>query len=189
MTPPDENAVALRVTHGDTVDTIISTLDEAPYTRRATPDGMALRGRLGVVRQVRGRATGVWLFEGEQWGGEGWGVQAATGRLEGALQAATQKADGAPEDAFITDADLPTETVLQGQWVILSHPTGHAQGYEIERVEQRDGRRAILLSDDHGLRIEGEQTREVYFPLRVFEGVNRFIIPLAAAVSEGSGVE
>jgi hypothetical protein len=91
--------------------------------------------------------------------------------------------DGAEHDAFVTDAQLPEGDLLHGVWMIVRHGNGHTHGYEIDRVEQRDSKRLVILSSDHGLRIEGDSTEEVYFPLRKMEGVNSFVIPLATAMS------
>ena len=44
-------AAALEVAHGDTIDTIISTCDEPPFPERRLPGGIAVRGRLAVLRQ------------------------------------------------------------------------------------------------------------------------------------------
>ena len=182
LTPPDDNAVALRVTHGNTVDTIISTLDEAPYAERATPDGVVLKGRLGIVRQEEGKTTGVWLFEGEELSGGSFGVAADSGCYNGEIEAATRKADGAEHDAFITEAKLPAGDILHGVWVIVTHGSGLKHGYEIERVEKRDGKSVIILTGDHGLLINGETTKEFYFPRREIAGKNTFAIPVAVTM-------
>ena len=191
LSPPDDNAVALCVLHGDVVDTIISTLDEAPYPERTTTDGIRMKGRLGIVRQRQGKTLGVWLFEGEEMVVGGWGIAASRTNYSGQIQAATRKTDGAASDAFIASAglpgaaELPQGEVLRGVWMIVTHGNGHTHGYEIDRVEKRDGKTAIVLTDDHGLRIEGNKTREVYFPQREIEGPNTFLIPLAATVLRG----
>ena len=65
VAPADENCVALQVTSGAISDTIISTLDEAPFPPRSVGD-VTLRGRLGVVRRVNGAVAGLWLFEGTE---------------------------------------------------------------------------------------------------------------------------
>jgi len=192
LTPSDENAVALQVRHGDTIDTIISTLDEAPYPERKTANGIAIKGRLGIVRQVAtstssgqaGEATGAWLFEGEGLRGGGWTADTANSRYNGQIQAATRKADGDEEDAFITDADVPEGNGLAGVWMIVTHGNGFTHGYPIERVEKQDGKTVIVLSMDHGLRIEGRQTQEVFYPQRTIEGINSFVIPLAVTVTK-----
>ena len=183
LTPADENAIALRVTHGSTVDTIISTLDEPPYPER-TAAGTTIRGRLGIVRQVAGKTTSAWLFEGEALVGGGWRLDSSAGRYTGQISAATRKADGADHDAFVTDADLPIGDTLHGRWMVVTHGNGFKHGYEIDRVERQDGRRVVVLTMDHGLRIDGERTTEVFVPLRKIKGANTFSIPLAAAMVE-----
>ena len=183
LTPADEGAVALRVTCGDIVDTIISTLDEAPYPERKTADGIAMKGRLGVVRQVDGKTTGAWLFEGVALIADGWSVKAEIGSYAGGIVGAMRKVDGAEEDAFVTDLELPEGEALHGVWMIVRHGNGFTHGYPIERVEKQDGKTAIVLSMDHGLRIEGEQTQEVFYPQRTIEGANTFTIPLAFAAA------
>ncbi len=185
LTPADDNAIALRVTHGDTVDTIISTLDEPPYPQRVTADGVAFNGKLGILREVNGKTTGAWLFEGEKLTGGGWMVASEKGRYDGQIQAATRKADGAEYDAFVTDAELPADDVLHGVWMIVTHGNGFTHGYEIDRVEVRDGKTFVLLTDDHGLKIDGSVTEEVFFPQREIEGTNSFVIPLAVAMVKG----
>ncbi len=182
VNPTDEGVVALQVTHGDTVDTIISTLDEAPYPERTTEDGISIKGRLGIVRQLAGNTIGMWLFEGEELVAKDGSITSEKGACSGEIQAATRKADGADEDSFITDASLPEGQMLQGVWMIVTHGNGFTHGYPIERVEKQDGKTVIVLSMDHGLKVHGDKTGEIYFPQREIEGKNTFVIPLAAAI-------
>jgi len=182
LTPPGAGAVALRVTHGDSVDTIISTLDEAPYPERKTASGVSMRGRLGIVRQRGEETLGAWLFQGEELGCKQWRISTETGGYAGEISAATRKAQGADSDAFITDAQLPLGDTLQGVWMIVTHGNGYTHGYEIERIEETGGKRAIVVSFDHGLKIDGNTTQEVFFPRRKIEGGNSFAIPLAATM-------
>ncbi len=184
LTPPDDMAVALRVTHGDTIDTIISTLDEPPYPERATGDGITIKGRLGIVRQTNGETIGMWLLEGEELAAKGWRINPKKSCYAGQIQAATRKAEGAEYDAFTTDAELPAGSALHGMWMIVTHGNGYKHGYEIDRVEKQDGRTIIMLTDDHGLRIEGDKTTEVYFPRREIEGTNSFVIPLSVTMTK-----
>jgi len=187
LTPTEENAIALRVTHGKTVDTILSTLDEPPYPERSTPDGFRLQGRLGIVRQVQGQTSAAWLFEGEKLAAGGFFLDSERACYRGPVEAATRRADGAAQDAFLTEADLPEGPALHGVWMIVTHGNSFTHGYEIDRVEKQDGQTKIVLTDDHGLRIEGDKTTEVYFPRRAIAGTNTFVIPLAVTVVEGGG--
>ena len=182
LTPADPDAVALQVRHGDAVDTIVSTLDRPPYPERATASGIRLRGRLGIIRQVGGAVAGAWLFEGESLAGGDWRVQAQASRYEGRILAATRREDGAAADTLVTATDLPAGGVLHGAWAIMTHGNGRTHGYEIDRVEKREGQTVIVLTGDHGLKIAGNSTEEVFFPQRQIEGANTFVIPLAVTL-------
>ena len=164
-------------------DTIISTLDEPGGPARSA-GGVRLTGRLGIVRERAGKVVGAWLVEGTELTAPDMTLASNTAAYTGELTASERKADGAAENTFTTDADLPLGDMLAGSWMIVTHPNGFTHGYEIARVEQRDGRRAIVLTDDHGLIIDGATTREAYYPRREMQGVNSFRIPVAATMVE-----
>lgn len=175
------DAVALQVYHDDAVDTILATLAEPPYAELAA-GGVRMTGRVGIVRQANGQVTHMWLFEGRSLQCGDASLIASAARYEGRITAASRVADGAEADTFLTDAELPEGDELHGHWLIVTHADGHTHGYEIDRVEQREGGSVIVLAMDHGLRIDGDTTREVYFPGREFTGTNTFVIPLAASL-------
>ena len=181
LEPSDGNAAAMRVTHGGGVDTIISTLDEPPYPTRTTPDGTAIKGRLGVLRQVSGTTVAAWLFEGEELTSGDWRLTAGKTRHDGVILAAKRKRDGAKVDAFVVKSDIPDGKTLRGSWMIVTHANGFTHGYQIDRVETVGADKIVVLTDDHGLRIEGDATTELYFPRRTIEGQNRFVVPLAVS--------
>jgi len=95
---------------------------------------------------------------------------------EGEIEAATRIEDGAETNAFITSAPRPPGMKLRGAWMLVTHGDGRTHGYQIEQVENRAGQTWIQLTDDHGLRINGDTTQEVYRPNRTFKGPNRFRI-------------
>ena len=180
VSAPGDDCVALEVTCGDITDTLISTVDDEPFVERAA-GGVVLEGRLGVVRRVNGNVTGMWLFEGRALSTDGQNLNADVSAHTGAIDGATRRADGAEHDAFLTDADLPLGDELRGTWIIVTHGNGFRHGYEIDRVERANGKTSIILTDEHGLRIEGGSTQEVYFPRRTIEGQNAFRIPVCVA--------
>ncbi|MFP3903292.1 MAG: heparinase II/III family protein [Armatimonadota bacterium] len=182
VTPADPDCVALQVVAGEVVDTIISTLDEEPYPER-TAAGVTLKGRLGIVRREGETITGMWLFEGRQLTSGQHSLSADQSLYTGSLQDATRKAEGAEYDAFITSAELPGKTALQGQWIIVTHGNGFTHGYEIDRVEKVGGKTHVILTHEHGLKINGNTTEEVYFPQRTIEGDNSFTIPICATMT------
>jgi hypothetical protein len=188
LSPADGSAVALRITHGDCVDTLLSTQDSAPYPERVA-DGMRLRGRLGIVRHQGGTVIGAWLFEGEALAGEGFSVTSPTPAYTGTIEAAPRRAGGHAEDGFLTAATLPLGDTLKGSWMIVTHPDGHTHGYEIATVKRQGDRTLVVLTSDHGLEIEGDTTREVFFPRRTFTGQNTFRVSNAVGlVRSGSGL-
>lgn len=176
LDPPDDDAVALKVHHGDLVDTIVSTLDEPPYPERRLPGGIRIRGRLAVVRQRAGRVVAAWLIDGSLLSRNQFSLTCKTPRITGVIESATRRADGADADTFVTAAELPPGETLAGQWMILTHSGGHTHAYEISSVERRDGKSIVSLCDDHGLKIADGATEECYFPRRKFTGPNRFHI-------------
>lgn len=65
----------------------------------------------------------------------------------------------------------------------MTHANGFRHGYEIDRVEREGGKATIILTHEHGLRIDEGTTQEVYFPQRTVAGPNTFEIPLRAALT------
>lgn len=182
LSPEVPLATALEVTCGDTVDTIISLPDAAATA--TTETGITLQGKLGIVRRVKGKATGLWLFGGTRLTGQGCGLIAQGAGYDGALSGATRQADGQPEDALLTSAKLPLGDTLRGQWLIVSYPGGLTQGFEVDRVEEQGGQRAIITVGDHGLRLAGGKVEETYFPLRKLEGQCTFHLGGVASVAQ-----
>jgi hypothetical protein len=186
LRPEGDGCVALRVTHGDTQDTIIATPDQPPCPTLAIADGISMCGRLGIVRRRAGEVTGMWLFEGTELTADGKTVTAETGGYEGGLTSSLRVADGDPLDGFLTDADLPPGDALRGIWLLVVHPDGYTQGCEIDSILKQDGRTVIRVTEDHGLVIDPNGCREVYFPARTFAGSTRFRIPTAAVLAGSS---
>jgi hypothetical protein len=188
LAPSGEFAMALQVRHGDAVDTILSTNDVAPYPERTTASGIAVRGRVAVVRQTPGQPTRAWLFDGERVEGEGFALTAEGTELAGELVGSTREADGGLENALITKAKAPAAAGLgpvEGRWIIVEYPNGLTQGYELARSEERGGRTLLVTRQDHGLRIMGQQVEETYAPLRRMEGQCRFRLAAMASTMGG----
>jgi len=103
-------------------------------------------------------------------------LRSQTARHEGTIESATRKAAGAAEDALITTTILPEGDQLAGQWMIVAHGNGRTHAYLIARVRRESDRSVIILADDHGLVISGQETEECYYPRRKMSGPNRFVI-------------
>jgi hypothetical protein len=174
---------AIEIIRGDLKDTIISTGDTPPYPERRV-NRIALRGRLGIVRQRADRVLAAWLIDGVGLSCGDVNLNCPTGRYEGAITSVTRKSDGGTEDALITQAELPEGGALAGRWMIVTHGNGHTHAYRIAHVQRRDGKSIVVCREDHGLRIQADQTEECYFPRRKIAGPNRFVIPLSAVWPE-----
>jgi hypothetical protein len=180
LDPPGQGAVALEVGHGDLLDTIICTGDEPPYPERRLPGGITVRGRLAVLRQRANQVVAAWLIDGLSLKKGEFTLTSPAARYEGTIESATRKAEGGAENALITAAALPEGDRLAGQWMIITHANGHTRGYQISRVERQSDKSVMILTDDHGLQISGQQTEEYYFPRRKMSGPNRFVIHASA---------
>jgi hypothetical protein len=179
VSPNDGSAVAIRVVHGGVEDTIITTTDQTPYPWRQTADGMKLRGRVAVVRKVAGRTQAAWLFDGAALGSGDRTIEQRQ-RLEGKVLGALRVDGGDEHDALIVEGQLPTGDALRGRWMIVTHGDGLTHGYEIVEVRRHARGSLVIVTYDHGLAIDGDTTREIYYPKRTFTGGNTFTIPLDA---------
>ena len=79
-------------------------------------------------------------------------------------------------NAFVTASQLPEETDLSGEILIITHGDGTAHGYTIDRVERSGGTTLIHVVDESGLEIAEDETKMVYFPHRTIKGTNTFRI-------------
>jgi hypothetical protein len=183
LSPAADFSAALEVRHGDYTDTIVSTLDEPPYAERKLPGGVAINGRLAVIRERGGQVVAMWLVDGTRVAKGTAVCTAAKPRHEGTIESAPRKLAGANYDAFVTTTDLPAGDALAGQWMIVTHANGYTHGYEIASVQRDGGKSIVVLRDDHGLQVKGNETEEWYFPRRKISGPNRFVIHTAAHVA------
>jgi len=140
---------------------------------------MKLRGRIAVVRKVEGRTAAAWLFDGVALGTGDRTIEQRQ-RIEGNVLGAQRTADGDEHNALVVERQLPTGDALKGRWMIVTHGGGLTHGYEIVEVRRHAQGSLVIVAYDHGLVIDGDATREIYYPQRAFEGGNTFTIPLDA---------
>jgi hypothetical protein len=189
LTGGSGGSVAFRISHGAGTDTLIASVEDSSAPEPASAGGLRVTGGVGMVRvpatteRAGAAASGGWLFGGTELRGPGIRLASERGHYRGNVTGALRKADGAEVNAFLVDVGLPAGAALKGAWVIVTHGNGHAHGYEIDRVEAHQGGTKVILAADHGLRIAGDKTTEVYFPLREIQGENTFTIPLSCAVT------
>ena len=173
--PDDGLAVAIRVTLRDRVDTIVSTMDEEPWTLRQTPDGeIRLRGRFTHIAEGSG---GEWLYlaQGDLLAA---GEKTIRGSVthKGLLTGTRRVEAGDPFDAFITDAKLPTDGSLNGRTLMVDEGGLLVQSFRIKSVEVREGQTLIHSHDEPGMTITPNLVKLEYFPCWGIRGQARFRI-------------
>jgi len=191
----DEGMVALEISLAGRTDTLLYALGE-PQAMSAS--GVETDGKLALVSERGGQAeaclvAGTRLRKGK--------VELSTKQASyrGTLVGATRKLDGAESNAFVVDAELPVGTALRGKWLVVTHGRVAARfgkpvkpdeqgangtygtithAYEIDRIEKRDGKTRVHLARDHGLRVAGNRTTEVFSMWRAYDGPETFVIHL-----------
>lgn len=184
-----KDAIALKIHFKDRSDTLLFSPEKAV---RIAAEGIHTNGRLGLVCRDA-ESTRAFLVGGTYLQMGDVRLSCEQGRYTGTIESSMRKQDGDKYNAFIVNADLPTGTALQGQWMIVTHGMEGpiwadtrsereilqhevTHGYEIDRVLKANEKTVVILTGDHGLSIEGNTTREVYSQWKVFTGPNRYTI-------------
>lgn len=184
-----KDAIALKIHFKDRSDTLLFSPEKAV---RIVAEGIHTNGRLGLVCRDA-ESTRAFLVGGTSFQMGDVRLSCEQGRYTGTIESSMRKQDGDKYNAFIVNADLPTGTALQGQWMIVTHGMEGpiwadtrsdreilqhevTHGYEIDRVLKANEKTVVILTGDHGLSIEGNTTREVYSQWKVFTGPNRYTI-------------
>jgi hypothetical protein len=151
-----------------------------------TAGGIETDGRIALVSETREGPAGGWLVGGKRLRKGELRLTAARGVYSGLIDLAPRTSDGAEANAFVVAEELPEGDRLGGAFVIVTMPktmmaswntsaadpqSPYTRGYEIARIERRQGRNWIHVKGDHGLRIEANRMiREVYAPGLVYRG-------------------
>lgn len=186
----DPDHIALRVTMDDgRVDTILADLNGMGETTEFSADGGAyvLNGKVGVnctdaAGQASQHAIAAPKFSAAD-------SALACGVYQGTVSEIHSVKGGSAENAFVTDAELPTDGSLDGQFLSLEFGTYHtvnapqvpeqdgiSELYEISHVERRDGKTYVYLADDPALALTGGKTVELMRPMRTFDGAPSFTV-------------
>lgn len=175
LTETPANGIALEIESVGRTDTVLISLDGPQPIRTAST---SLNGRVGLIsKPSTGKPTAT-LIGGTELKSGDLKLTAAAAGYDGVIGSVTSRWDGAPENAFVTTATLPSGEALRGSWLIASlGANGTTEAFEVDHVAVRDGRTWIHLTDDPGLRMKGDTTSEIFFPRRKFTGETRFTIP------------
>lgn len=169
-----EGAVAVQVIYGDTTDIFLSNPNDA--AQALILGDITFYGRLGMIRLVEGEVRemalggGTLLRKGQR---EVTGPGAAYGTVMGTKS----KLRGDAYDAIVTNAAVPASAV--GRYMIVRHPDGSTNGYEIGEVRQEQGETLLLLAEhDPGfeLRADGSSAQTAYPGIRWSGGDHTFAV-------------
>jgi hypothetical protein len=180
LEPSDDQAVAIRVTLPDRVDTIISTTDEHAWPARTCAEaGITMRGRFAHVAAGGDGDSWMYLVDGSE-------LRTADGRIEndrafsGMLDRTMRVEAGDTIDAFVTAAPLPDDGSLDGHTLIVDLAGKLVQSFRIARIERRGEMTLIHSHDEPGMTITPGLVKLEYFPGWGLRGEARFRIAATA---------
>lgn len=194
--------LALRITIGDRVDTLLYALDGVAELNAG---GARLQGRLGLVSAASGRPVRGYLVQGTRLNANGLSLETPVAMYRGHVAAVERRWDGRGSNRLaIEGTTLPLGDALRGTMITLIHgpwspraedrdqpgPAGAVAGatfpratqtFEIDHVSVENGRTWVYLTMDPGLSQVGQTVHEFYFPGRTFAGSSRFEISPTAS--------
>ncbi|MDF2723237.1 MAG: Heparinase II/III-like protein, partial [Paenibacillus sp.] len=182
-----EDAVAVKVTYGDTTDLLISSTGEA--NDLIVVGDVTMRGKLGFVRHVNGVVQSMYLMGGTElsMGGQ---KLAGGGTVQGTITSTKRKANGDPYDGIVTNQAIGADesAALRGKTVIVSHPDSTAQGYRIKEIVPAAGGGSVIVFDEYdpGFEIAADGTSHMnFYPLRQWTGTHTFRIDTVHTFDNG----
>ena len=199
---PSLESTALRITFANgRQDICLANLSDAAQPISTVDEVFLLQGRFGLASRNKASLKS-WLIAGR---GFRYGNQTITlpaAAYSGLVTDVMRRKAGAAADAFVTDAALPVGTALHGRWLSLTLGTykvvpeksddyplgvqeqsGISQMFEIDHIEQRDGKTWIHLTEDPALTIQDGKAVETLRPQRTFQGPCHFEIALSRHAS------
>ncbi|MBO9596720.1 MAG: heparinase II/III family protein [Cohnella sp.] len=164
--------VALQLAYGDYTDIVLSANDPE---ETFTVGDLTLRGKAGFIRMKNGAVETMTLVGGTLLK-KGTAEVAGSGTVSGAVYGVQRIAEGAADNALVTDTEVPQ--VLVGQYVFIDHPDNTSNGYKIKAIQTANHRSTIVLDDmDPGFRIAADgSSRMTSFPFKQWSGTHRFYI-------------
>lgn len=176
---PDPGNVALKISHGERTDYILCASGSGSGKPLRAGDAM-LRGRIGFIREHRGRVERMTLVGGSALE-KGSNRLVGEGVISGGILDVLGKAEGDGVDGLVIDRPLPVGDAQAGLTVVIEDVAGFTHGAEIVGVAVREGRTILLVIDDLGFAItENGTSRSLAFPKRTWTGPNRFAIATVA---------
>jgi len=168
-----EGAVAVQVIYGDTTDILLSN-PRHPDQPLLVGD-ITLHGQLGMIRLIDGEVREMTLAGGTLLR-KGHRQVTGEGPSYGAITATKSRLKGDEYDALVTGADVPEDAA--GRYVIVKHPDGSTNGFEIGEVRRNQGETTLILAEhDPGFELSGDGASvQSGFPGTSWIGEHTFLV-------------
>jgi len=178
LDPSDDQAVAIRVTLPDRVDTIISTAGDPPWRTRRTADRrLEMRGRFAHLAE--GRDAWAYLVDGDLLRTGDLHMR-GNGSHQGTLTRTYRMEAGDSFDAFATPAFLHAPGSLAGRTLLVDLGGVLVQGFRLKGVRRRGAETILLSQDEPGMTISRGLVKMEYYPCWGIKGAARFRVPGSA---------
>jgi hypothetical protein len=168
-----EGAIAVQVIYGDTTDILLS--NPRHEDQPLIVGDVTLRGQLGMIRLIDGEVRDMTLVGGTLLR-KGQREVTGEGPAHGTITATKSRLKGDEYDALVTGAAVPEAAA--GRYVVVTHPDGSANGYEIGEVRRNQGETTLLLAEhDPGFELFGDgSSAQSAFPGTRWTGEHTFSI-------------
>ncbi len=167
-----DSAIALEIETAAGTDTLLLSLEgPQPVTAAST----RMNGLVSLISRPRQGKAAAYLIGGTELQQGSLSLTSPVASYEGLVESISSRWAGADENAFVTAAPVPAGKDQQGTWLTVTFTTPSAtEAFQIDHIEQRNGRTWILLKDDPGLTMNSGTISETFFPRRRFSGEARF---------------
>ena len=156
----------------------------------------SLTGKMGVF-STQNSVTKGYLIHGSNLTYKADKLDVSSSVYSGTITGVARTAEGAPYNAFITNAVLPEGNELNGKWIsvrygvysVISPPStittqsNMNELFKISGVKIIGGKTYILCAEDPQLNVSGNVTTELLRPQRVFNGPTTFKIEKSATTT------
>jgi len=169
-------AVAIRIEHADgAVDHVLSAHDGSVARRIGD---LQFAGQWGFVRVRDGKTEAAVLVGGTLLSGDDFALWPPVARYEGVIADMDREMD--EHNCIYTDADLPTDDALAGNWLRIANDGGQDACYEIKAIRRENGRTVIDLGATTFIRcVRAPEDYDAGYTYN-FEVGDTFTIPVTA---------
>ncbi len=188
LSPPESSHVAVEITLGDRIDTVLSTLSGEDEVTATTSTGVtiAMKGRLSYLRQENERKPVATLWEGTALSLDKKKlITSPRAAYRGKISQTLSREAGDPYDALITEEDLPLDGSLKGAAAHVDLGGELVWSYRIIRVERHAHQTRLLVEHEPGFSLRQGTIGIAFHPGWGITGEARLTIPITSHLAHG----